>query len=328
MPLVPLHFHSSRFPAAVSRLWRESLESREMDHSFHYLTHRQSMRWLAVHSAHSPAKRDEACRRIYHEAFDHMARIIHEADLAVIGLGCGDGGKEAELMRVLGQGGHRPTFLSCDTSSDLILAALDTLVRTTGVRQQAPAVIADLRAAADLGPVWDRWTGRVPRIFTLFGLLPNFTPGEILPVVAGWMRPGDFLLASANLAPGNDYQAGCNQILPQYDNRETRQWLSGVLEDLGVERNHFSLDYRIGEAGGLKRVEVWATFRSDLTVQLEGREYAFDPGDRMRLFFSNRHTLELMSRQLETAGLESTGSWLAPSGEEGVWLAVKKGSAT
>lgn len=294
-----------------------------MDHSFHYLTHRQAMAWLAVHEAHSPARTDPGCLEIYHQAFDHAARAVNESDMAVIGLGCGGGHKEAQLLQILEKAGRRPSFVACDISSDLVLTALERTSQATRVRQQSPALVADLREGKDLGAVWDRWTGRVPRIFTFFGMLPNFLPGEVLPVIASWLRPGDLLLLGANLAPGTDYQAGCEKILPLYDNDETRAWLAWVLEDLGIPRQAFVLECGLADRDGLKRVEVWAEFLRDVEVEMGGKRYDYSEGGRMRLFFSNRHTPELVKRQVESAGMKWGPGWVSESGEEGVWAVTQ-----
>ena len=76
-------------------------------------------------------------------------------------------------------------------------------------------------------------------------MIPNFEPQIILPKLASLVRPKDFLLFSANLAPGNNYAAGVKKILPQYDNPLTRDWLMTFLLDLGVERNDGKLRFKI-----------------------------------------------------------------------------------
>ena len=73
-------------------------------------------------------------------------------------------------------------------------------------------------------------------------MIPNFEPQVILPRLAGMIRPEDYLLLSANLAPGADYAAGVQRILPLYDNTLTREWLMTFLLDLGVEMGLGFLD--------------------------------------------------------------------------------------
>jgi L-histidine N-alpha-methyltransferase len=76
-------------------------------------------------------------------------------------------------------------------------------------------------------------------------MIPNFEPQIILPKLASLVRPKDFLLFSANLAPGNNYAAGVKKVLPQYDNPLTRDWLMTFLLDLGVERGDGKLRFKI-----------------------------------------------------------------------------------
>src|SRR2546427_174873 len=77
---------------------------------------------------------------------------------------------------------------------------------------------------------------RALRLISFLGMIPNFEPQIILPRLAALLRPKDYLLLSANLAPGADYAAGVQRILPLYDNDLTRDWLLTFLLDLGVER--------------------------------------------------------------------------------------------
>ena len=86
---------------------------------------------------------------------------------------------------------------------------------------------------------------RHPSLVTFFGMIPNFEPQLILPKLASLVRPKDFLLFSANLAPGKNYAAGVKKVLPQYDNAPTRDWLMTFLLDLGVEQRDGRLKFAI-----------------------------------------------------------------------------------
>ena len=101
------------------------------------------------------------------------------------------------------------------------------------------------------------------RLITFFGMIPNFEPQVILPRLAGLVRPADYLLFSANLAPGADYAAGVQRILPLYDNALTRDWLMTFLLDLGVEANDGELRFAVEDdpaGSGLKRVAAYFQF--------------------------------------------------------------------
>src|SRR5207237_1110942 len=99
-------------------------------------------------------------------------------------------------------------------------------------------LVCDLASTADLASVLEHnCVPEASRLITFFGMMPNFEPHLILPRLASVLRADDFLLLSANLAPGPDYAAGVQKILPLYDNALTRDWLLTFLLDLGLERS-------------------------------------------------------------------------------------------
>jgi hypothetical protein len=169
---------------------------------------------------------------------------------------------------------------------------------------------------------------RHPSLVTFFGMIPNFEPQEILPKLASLVRRKDFLLFSANLAPGNDYADGMEKILPQYDNDLTRDWLMTFLLDLGVERHDGELRFAIEEGRfGLKRVTARFHFISPHRIEMDGKRFNFKAGDSIQLFFSYRYTPERVRKILAKFGLEVCGQWVARSREEGVFLCRRTGVA-
>jgi hypothetical protein len=188
-------------------------------------------------------------------------------------------------------------------------------------------VVCDLGLADDLQPLLDAQTSPdAPRFLTFFGMIPNFEPAVILPRLAGLIRPRDTLLFSANLAPGPDYSRGIERILPLYDNVLTRDWLTTFLWDLGFERSDGQLDFGVepDPAGGpLKRVSATFCCKCARTVAVYGERFEFLPGDCIGLFFSYRHTPELVRDVLEPHGLKIAEHWITRSGEEGVFLVRK-----
>ncbi len=123
------------------------------------------------------------------------------------------------------------------------------------------------------------------------------------------------------MRPGPDYAAGLRVILPQYDNRLTRDWLMTLLLDLGIELGDGRLDCGI-EAGalGLKRVTATFHFLRSREITVHGRQFKFRRGESIRLFFSYRYTPDRLTRLLGRHGLRILNQWLADSGEEGVFL--------
>jgi len=126
--------------------------------------------------------------------------------------------------------------------------------------------VCDLATADDLAAVLDQQSNAgLTRLITFFGMIPNFEPQLILPKLAALVRPDDHLLFSANLAPGPDYAAGVQRILPLYDNFLTRDWLMTFLLDLGVEQGDGELRFSIEDepdGSGLKTGGGEFSFRS------------------------------------------------------------------
>jgi L-histidine N-alpha-methyltransferase len=164
------------------------------------------------------------------------------------------------------------------------------------------------------------------RIFTFFGMIPNFEPQMILPKLAGLISRKDLLLFSANLAPGSDYLAGTRKVLPLYDNALTRDWLMTFLLDLGVEKADGKISFRIEDDPGglsLKRIAAYFVFSRPRTVKVQGERFEFRRGETIRLFFSYRHTPQVVGELLAQHGLAVQGHWITRSQEEGVFLCRK-----
>jgi L-histidine N-alpha-methyltransferase len=160
-------------------------------------------------------------------------------------------------------------------------------------------------------------------VFTFLGMIPNFEPDVILPKLARLIKPGDHLILSANLAPGSEYRAGIERVLPLYDNDLTRDWLLTFLEDLGVEKADGQLRFVV-ESGSsssqLKRIAAYFYFNRNRVIEVEAQRFEFYSGEFIRLFFSYRHTAQLVRSMLGQYGLKVIEQWITPSAEEGVFL--------
>jgi hypothetical protein len=186
--------------------------------------------------------------------------------------------------------------------------------------------VCDLAMAQDLPDfLRSRTTHHTSRIITFFGMIPNFEPDQILPELASLVRPKDFLLFSANLAPGKNYSPGMKKILPQYDNPLTRDWLMTFLLDLGVERKDGQLRFSIEGGGlGLKRVVARFYFSRARRIEVEDARFNFRAGSSIQLFFSYRYTSKHVQAVLARHGLKIHGQWITRSEEEGVFLCRRK----
>ena len=321
-PCVSVAIHPSLFPEAVQARLLASFQTRRIHGAFHYDTARRAHRWMQVHATHSPAVTADDARSIYDQAARESVVGLVPGQWGCIGLGCGSGHKEARVAAALAAQGSSVTYLPLDVSVPLVLisreAALAQLPNLT-----VHPIAADLTDASDLSSVINPLLpAGAGRFFTLFGMLPNFEPEFIFGRMASWLRPGDRLLFSANLAPGPDLEAGVRAVLPQYDNPETKAWLRTLLEDHGVSADCGSVVFHIepvhGFPGCARIAADWVVSQSSVLV-LDGESFPLLPGERLRLFFSCRHTPGSIEFGLRSHGLRLAQSWIAGSGEEGVF---------
>ncbi len=353
-PAVNVVIHASQFPEKVRRDLLESLRTRRVNHKFHYDSVRQTQKWLALHQAYSPTCNDADCRAVYDRAFKAAAEKIKSKKVHVIGLGCGGGQKDTRLLKWLKACGKEIFYTPCDVSPAMVLTARRTALAVVAEKNCYPFV-CDLATSDDLtGVLASRFTFHVSRLITFFGMIPNFEPQIILPKLASLVRPKDFLLFSANLAPGNNYAAGVKKVLPQYDNPLTRDWLMTFLLDLGVERNDGKLLFKIETCSSrreetltsrsistkekqrlltssptkaeveLKRIVAGFHFTRARRIEVDNETFDFRAGEIIRLFFSYRYTPERVRRELARYGLEVCGQWITRSEEEGVFLCCKR----
>jgi L-histidine Nalpha-methyltransferase len=347
LPVANVLIHASQFPENVRRDLLKSLRTRRVNHKFHYDSVRQTQKWLALHQAYSPTRNDLDCRAVYTQAFKAAAEKIKSPRVHVIGLGCGGGQKDTQLLKLLKVRDKKIFYTPGDVSTAMVLTARRTALAVVPEKNCFP-VVCDLATADDLPEVFNRiiWEGRRvggpnisgtatrrpsqegTRLITFFGMIPNFEPQIILPRLAALVRPGDFLLFSANLAPGDDYIAGMKKILPQYDNPLTHDWLMTFLLDLGVERSDGKLRFKIENvwAAGLKRIAADFRFRRPGRIIVEEKTFDFRPGESIRLFFSYRYTPDRVGRILGGYGLEICDQWITKSQEEGVFFCRNAGN--
>lgn len=324
---VNVAIHASQFPERVRQDLLASLRTRKVNHKFHYDSFKQTHKWLALHEAYSPSRTDDDCACTYDRAFIEAARLIKGKHLHLIGLGCGGGQKDARLLKLLQASRRQLWYWPCDVSAAMVLTARKEALRAVPSENCLP-IICDLATATDLPGLFQKLDRRgssgrtgASRLFTFFGMIPNFEPQVILPRLAALLKAKDLLLFSANLAPGAEYGAGVRKILPLYDNLLTRDWLITFLLDLGVEKSDGKLSFVI-ENGllGLKRIAAYFHFSRARTLAVDAEKFAFHPGDSIRLFFSYRHTPRLVRTLLAKNGLEVLDQWITTSEEEGVFL--------
>jgi L-histidine Nalpha-methyltransferase len=324
--LVHVAIHASQFPENVRRDLLESLRTCRVNHKFHYDSVKQSQQWLALHQAFSPSRTDADCAATYDRSFAAVAARVDARRVHLVGLGCGGGQKDTRLLRLLQESGKQVFYTPSDVSTAMVLVARQAATAVVAPEVCSP-LVCDLATADDLPQVLDALpVADAARLITFFGMIPNFEPQVILPRLAGLLRLKDQLLLSANLAPGADYAAGVQRILPLYDNALTRDWLMTFLLDLGVEAGDGQLRFVIEDdpaGSGVKRVAAWFRFARSREIEVDAQRFQFPAGESIRLFFSWRHTPALVRRLLGEHGLSVLDQWITKSGEEGVFLVAR-----
>jgi len=328
--VIHIAVHFSQYPERVRSDLMQCLQTRTVRHKFHYDSYKQAQKWLMLHEAYSPARNDPGCLEIYNQAFAHVANLFHNTSVHVIGLGCGGGHKDAALLEQLSLWRSRPTrekppssvYTAVDVSMPLVVAAQERARQFTSATH---GVISDLEIGHDLGETLRgpevSGDASVPRIFTFFGMIPNSEPDVILPRLRQLLACDDVLLVNANLAPGSDYMSGVQQVLPQYDNPLTADWLLTLLYDLGVQCQDGELKFRVEKCPcELLRIRADFTFTAPRAISFDTQVFKFVPGDAIRLFYSYRYTPELLEKTLAAHNFAIGERWIAPSGEEGIFV--------
>jgi uncharacterized SAM-dependent methyltransferase len=338
--LVNIAIHPSQFPENVRRDLLNSLRTRQVNHKFLYDSLKQTQKWLALHQAFSPSRTEADCAATYERSFAAAAARIAAQRVHLVGLGCGGGQKDTRLLGLLQDSAKELFYTPSDVSTAMVLVARLQALSVVPDQNCFP-LVCDLATTDDLPAVLDQIAGQalpsssrrtfqvsgfkfqVSRLFTFLGMIPNFDPPTILPRLASLLRPSDLLLLSANLAPGPDYAAAVQRILPLYDNALTRDWLLTFLFDLGVQPDDGGLRFCVedGPAGsGLKRVAAYFDFHRGLEIQVDAERFEFRAGGAIRLFFSYRHTPALVRESLARHDLKVLDQWITKSEEEGVFL--------
>ncbi len=317
--------HPSCFPDADHALWQRSFAQRQIAGRLHYSSHEQCRLWRAVHDAYAPSRTDLGYGEMLESLHRTAMSFAPSAPFALIGLGCGSGEKEAHLLRVM-EGERRAAqhYVPLDAGLPLLLLAVQQC-RTASPKTLVRPVLADLTALAELLPTLSSLAdASQPRLYTLFGVLPNWEAGDLFQTLASVMRPQDQLLASANLLP-EDAPRGLDRVLPQYDNPATHLWLQRLLVDAGMNQDDGRIEfgYETPDQTGVLRIVADFIFERPRRLAVAAAHLDCLPGERLRLFFSKRPTRKQVQDSAQAAGLNVLASVLLDSKEEMLILCRK-----
>lgn len=299
-----------------------AIRSGRVPHTLLYQGEVQAARWRKLYERWSPFATRPDFRAFFEKCLAETAKNLSDK-VTVVGLGCGTGAKDVALIERLRTEHVDVSYVPVDVSVSLVTTAVSAAGAFVD-REQIHPLVADVEHAVDL----DTWLAEElsessGRVFTFFSMLPNFMPDTILPRIVRWMRPGDHLLLTVNLAPGPELVAGMTKILPQYDNAETRSWLLTFLEQGGVRIGDGELKFVVeqleGHPGVGRVLARWRWLRAGRLHLLAG-EFQFAAGDELELFFSCRYQASILPAYFEKQGLAIEDTWTAPGNEEAVYL--------
>jgi uncharacterized SAM-dependent methyltransferase len=310
MSTIDLRFDPSRYPQRYEAALKQNLRERRFDAKWHYETPKQIAAWLRVHEAYSPAQIDKEVQRIYQDAFEALSRRSWKQ---VVSLGCGGAQKDVELFSKMAQGvsDGLPTYTAIDIGSAMVLTAL-LAMRTRFSQLKTFGVVADLVSVEEVDFLNDAET-----LFLLFGLIPNLEPPAFLKLLQRWKIKNGVM--SVNLVS----EEGMKEILLQYDNLLTKQWLSLLPQDLGftVRPEEIEITWQpCPHFPEFCRIEANYYLRENTNIYFSGENFSFEKREKLQLFYSYRYTKDQLVSWLKSAGVEILESWIASSQEEGVFL--------
>jgi hypothetical protein len=303
-------------PAAHRAGLVNALEQRRVDNRFHYVGDLAAARWRHLASSHSPAHDDADGLRAYDDAARTAMAALADGPVHIVGVACGDGVKERRLLGALAATGRAGISATpVDVSVPLVTAAADAMASVPGV-DATDAVAVDITLVDDLSPLLaPRRAGG--RVVTLFGVISTLGPDALRPAVS-LLEPGDLLMVSANLIP--DHDGARAAIMAQYDNAATREWLTTVLREIGID-DAGPIAFRWDETPGGPVIVGEVTPRRPCVAEVDGVTVGLPPDEPIRVLESFRHTPPALSSLLAQEALEVVAIAVSPSGEEGVAVA-------
>src|SRR5215469_8908682 len=165
---------ASQFPGNVRRDLLNSLRTRRIAHKFHYDSVKQTQKWLALHQQFSPSRHDANCRAIYEQSSRAAAEQIKAKSAHVIGLGCGGGQKDTQLLKGLRAAGKEIFYTPSDVAVAMVLTARQAALTICPEKNCLP-VVCDLETTDDVPAIFNLPAARhASRIITFFGMIPNF----------------------------------------------------------------------------------------------------------------------------------------------------------
>ena len=318
--MLKIDTHPSAQASTVERELIDSLRTHRLHPKLLYVTPAQAESWRRVSLQHSPIHGNPEFARIYRDSFARVAEQLPAGKVMLVGLGCGTGGKEAELYSRLESNQRAVRFSAIDVSRDLVAESALRLVEAGA--EHAGSLVCDLAEADYLAGWIAQASGDLPRLFTFFGLVPNLAPAAVVRLFRAILRPRDVVLVSAHLAPvgeGVELAAAMRRVSPQYDNPETLAWLGAALDQANLRDLLDAPEMEIGEIEGIPAFVAAARWKSSEPFERWGQRFNPKIDEPLRLFHSLRYTPAVFEEMLGGAGFQMKQLAVTACREEGIW---------
>ncbi|KIE58494.1 hypothetical protein A946_06275 [Methylacidiphilum kamchatkense Kam1] len=325
IPYFPIQVFLSHSLSAWEERKYNCLVRGEIDPIFHYSTAWQSFLWKRVFERYSPFK-DAQGYQFYKDTLKNIIPYLQASlPYELISLGCGTGEKDHIFLNELIVIASELRWICIDTSLQLLLEAC---IHCPINKEKITPILSDILWKDTLEALQTDHMGR--RIFTLFGILPNIDPFLLFRSLESVLSPNDYLVLSAHLAPvktesTEDYLEGIESVLDQYDNAETRLWLTEILRDWGIEDKTELFNISIGMENNFFRIEATVYWKENGSIPVgSGKEVPISKGKPLRLFYSYRFTVERLEEFFSKWHYKVLARWIFHNKEEGIWLLQHK----
>lgn len=316
-----IQLHTSVLPSAQSAALETALGEDRIPGAFFYRGPHAADLWSRLHDAHAPSQNDKSSRSLYLTDLWSDSQGDSSERMHLVSLGCGLAEKEARLVEEDKGRWSRATLM--DAGIELVACATDR-IRGLGKFERVDGKAVDLALVENWSSLVDR-NDDSPRLITAFGMLPNCEPEGFLNQLLALVRGGDYLLVDANLIPEVSEQNSKipESIMAQYNNRECTEWLLAGLSQLGLTNTDGALQFsqdKVVAAFARWRIVVDFHFGRSVKLQVAGVERAYQPGDRLRTFYSNRFRRSDIPCYLQGKGLSLLSERCSTTGEDGLYL--------
>jgi uncharacterized SAM-dependent methyltransferase len=282
-----------------------------------YETPAQSTKWSELHHKYSPLIHDPETISFYQESFQSVLNPITAERVQVVSIGCGTGSKDVHLLNQLHQRVRSLRYVPSDVSESLVVQASSQMKTHQG---ECLPVVGDFEAS-DFA---DKLPAPLPdeqRIVLFFGILPNIRYQQARSSLSKLLRKEDVLIVGTNLVPHR-----IEDILPQYDNPETCEWLTLLLKQFEFDITAGEFQFSIGQdpdMNALKRIEARYGFKKSVTIQFQGKSYTIGADTSWLIFFSNRYSLPLLKGFVEDLKCRSLFEGANGRRDEGIVSGIK-----